>query len=490
MPSYLVGLLALTISHGALATAAPVVAQAPASAHLSFAEQAPANGQAAWILADANTGQIEASHNSELLLKPASTQKLVTTLAGALALGPDWRYQTQIYYRGQLSNGHLVGDLLVDFVGDPTLKREQLRDLLKRSGINQVSGDLLLNQARFSGYDRGNGWSWNDLSVCYTAPVAALILDRNCVQGALYANSGQAARATVPAHQPVKVSAEVEVVAAAEQKRRFCALEVDMTPPNQYHLSGCIAPRKEPWPLRFAIQDVSAWGQDLSRWALGQAGIRLAGTIKDSRLPVTDWHPLASHQSPSLKELSRVILEDSDNLYADSLMRTLGAEHFQQAGSFANGTQAVREILLQEANLDLGPSWLADGSGLSAHNLVRAQDLFAVLLVIANDPRAQWLKALLPVSGESGTLLYRKSVQNPNLKGKIQAKTGTIAHVQNLAGFLDTDAGQQQIFVLLQNGLSISPQHEKELNAGNGEWPARNFERAWLNSAVQQGEIK
>ena len=307
MRSSVVGLLALIVSQGAFANTTPASVPTAASAHLSFADQAPANGQAAWILADANTGNIEASHNSELLLKPASTQKLVTTLAGALALGPDWHYQTQVYYRGQLTNGHLVGDLLIDFVGDPTLKREQLRDLFKRSGITQVSGDVLLNQASFSGYDRGNGWSWNDLSVCYTAPVAALILDRNCVQGALYANTGQAARATVPAHQPVKVSAEVEVLSSAEQKRRFCSLEVDMTPPNQYHLSGCIGPRKEPWPLRFAIQNVSAWGQDLSRWALGQAGIRLTGTIKDSRintqLHTKDWQPLASHQSPNLKEL-------------------------------------------------------------------------------------------------------------------------------------------------------------------------------------------
>ena len=176
MRSSIVGLSALFFSVTALASTA-----------YAAVSPAPENGQAAWILADAKTGNIEASHNSELLLKPASTQKLVTTLAGALALGPDWRYKTQVYYRGQLNNGHLEGDLLVDFVGDPTLKREQLRDLLKRSGVNQVSGDLLLNQQRFSGYDRGNGWSWNDLSVCYTAPVAALILDRNCVQGALYA---------------------------------------------------------------------------------------------------------------------------------------------------------------------------------------------------------------------------------------------------------------------------------------------------------------
>lgn len=482
MRSTIIGFSALLLSVSAVVN----------TAHATVSP-APANGQAAWILADAHTGNIETSHNGELLLKPASTQKLVTTLAGALALGPDWRYQTQVYYRGVLDNGHLVGDLLVDFVGDPTLKREQLRDLLKRSGVKQVSGNLLLNQQRFSGYDRGNGWSWNDLSVCYTAPVAALILDRNCVQGALYANTGQAARATVPAHQPVKVSAEVKVVNNVEQKRSFCSLDVEMTPPNQYRLTGCIGPRKEPWPLRFAIQDVNAWGKDLSRWALGQAGILLSGTIKDSRINVQtsthlvaqDWQPVASHQSPTLKELSRTILEHSDNLYADSLLRTLGAEHFRQPGSFANGTQAVREILLQEANLDLGPSWLADGSGLSAHNLLRAQDLLAVLLVIANEPRAQWLKALLPVSGESGTLLYRKSVQDPSLKGKIQAKTGTIAHVQNLAGFLDTNGGQQKVFVLLQNGLSISPQHEKDIAAGVGEWPARRFEREWLTEQVK-----
>lgn len=474
----IVGLSALFFSVTALTCTAQAAISPP-----------PANGQAAWLLADAKTGTIESSHNGELLLKPASTQKLVTTLAGALALGPDWRYKTQVYYRGQLTNGHLVGDLLVDFVGDPTLKREQLRDLLKRSGVKHVTGDLLLNQQRFSGYDRGNGWSWNDLSVCYTAPVSALILDKNCVQGALYATTGQPARATVPAHQPVKVSAKVTVVGAAEQKRRFCSLDVAMTPPNQYHLSGCIGPRKEPWPLRFAIQDVSAWGQDLSRWALQQAGIKVTGTLQDSRLDVNamaaDWQTLSSHQSPTLKELSRVILENSDNLYADSLLRTLGAEHFQQPGSFANGTAAVREILLQEANLDLGPSWLADGSGLSAHNLLRAQDLLAVLLVMANEPRAQWLTALLPISGETGTLLYRKSVQDPSLKGKIQAKTGTIAHVQNLAGFLDAANGQKKAFVLLQNGLSISPQHEQDIAAGVGEWPARRFEREWLENSVK-----
>lgn len=449
----------------------------------------PANGQTAWMVADASTGQIEGSLNSELLLKPASTQKLVTTLAGALALGPDWRYQTQVRYRGQLNNGRLVGDLLIDFVGDPTLTREQLRNLLKRSGVRQVSGNLILNQQHFSGYDRGNGWSWNDLSVCYTAPVSAMILDRNCVQGALYARSGQAARATVPAHQPVILSAQVEVLSRSEQKQRFCSLEVDMTPPNQYHLSGCIGPRKEPWPLRFAIQDVDAWGTDLTRWALGQAGIRVSGVITGERRVASDWQVLASHYSPTLKELSRRILEKSDNLYADSLLRTLGAAHFNQPGSFANGTAAVREILLEKANLDLGPSWLADGSGLSAHNLLRAQDLLAVLLVIAQDPRAHWLMDLLPVSGESGTLQYRRSVQDPALKGKIKAKTGTITHVQNLAGFLEMSNGQYKAFVLLQNGLSISPQHEQDIAAGLGEWPARRFERQWLMSTLHPAPI-
>ncbi len=475
MHRYFIGLATIILS---------LSAQAIAPQETSTTAIPPEHGQAAWILADATTGQIESTHNAQLLLKPASTQKLLTTLAGALALGPDWRYDTSVRYRGKLKNGKLVGDLLIDFVGDPSLTREQLRDLLKRTGVRQVSGNVLLNQQHFGGYDHGNGWSWNDLSVCYTSPVSALILDRNCVQGALYARPDQSARATVPSHQPIEVSTDVEVLSRAEQQRRFCELEVEMTPPNHYRLTGCIGPRKDPWPLRFAIQDVNAWGEQLTRWALGQAGLRVSGGILASRVKVGDWPELAHHRSPPLRELSRQILEHSDNLYADSLLRTLGAEHFRQPGSFRNGTQAVRNILNEQAGIDLGPSWLADGSGLSSHNLLRAEDLLAVLLVISRDPRASWLMGVLPVSGESGTLRYRRSVLGPALKGKIMAKTGTIAHVQNLAGFIDTDGGRRKAFVLLQNGLSISPEHERNIAAGQGEWPARRFERHWLEQAA------
>ncbi|MDV2858158.1 D-alanyl-D-alanine carboxypeptidase/D-alanyl-D-alanine-endopeptidase [Oceanimonas sp. AH20CE76] len=449
----------------------------------------PAHGQSAWMLADANTGNIEMRHQDELLMKPASTQKLVTVLAGALTLGPDWQYETRLQYRGDLDQGRLTGDLLIDFAGDPSLTREQLAELLRRSGIRHISGKVLLNQYHFTGYDRGNGWSWNDLGVCYTAPAAALILDRNCVQGALYARTGSPARATVPAHQPVSVSAEVAVLNRTEREQSFCELELDMGPDNQYHLTGCIGPRKEPWPLRFAIQDVSHWGTQLTGWALKQAGIGHSGTIEDSRLNTSQWPVLASHKSPPFAELAERILVYSDNLYADSLLRTLGAMHFSQPGSFRNGTQAVRDILKAQANIDLGPSWLADGSGLSAHNLLRARDLMAVLLTISQDPRAQWLLARLPVSGESGTLRYRKSVQGPALKGKVIAKTGTIAHVQNLAGFIDTPNGERKAFVLLQNGLSISPEQSNAMAAGQLEWPARRFERNWLTGITERASI-
>ncbi|MCC4265309.1 D-alanyl-D-alanine carboxypeptidase/D-alanyl-D-alanine-endopeptidase [Oceanimonas baumannii] len=449
----------------------------------------PAHGQSAWMLADVTTGKVEMRHQDEVLMKPASTQKLVTVLAGALALGPDWHYETRLHYRGDVSQGRLTGDLLIDFAGDPTLTREQLVSLLRRSGIRHISGKVLLNQYRFTGYNKGNGWSWNDLGVCYTAPAAALILDRNCVQGALYARTGSPARATVPAHQPISVSADVAVLKHAEREQSFCELELEMTPANHYHLTGCIGPRKEPWPLRFAIQDVSHWGKQLTGWALQQTGIQLSGRIEDSRIDASSWPALSSHQSPPFTELAEQILVHSDNLYADSLLRTLGALHFQQPGSFRNGTQAVREILKTQANIDLGPSWLADGSGLSAHNLLRAKDLMAVLLTISQDPRAQWLIARLPVSGESGTLRYRKSVQGPALKGRVIAKTGTIAHVQNLAGFIDTSHGERKAFVLLQNGLSISPEQSDAMAAGKLEWPARRFERNWLEGITERASI-
>lgn len=119
---------------------------------------------------------------------PASTQKLLVAAAALKGLGSDYRFTTSLYRRGKVTQGVLHGDLLFAFDGDPTLSRTQLASLLeqaKQSGINKVQGDVLLlgQPQRLS---RASGWAWDDLGICYSAPVSSYIIDGNCVRENCY----------------------------------------------------------------------------------------------------------------------------------------------------------------------------------------------------------------------------------------------------------------------------------------------------------------
>ena len=68
---------------------------------------------------------------------------------------------------------------------------------------------------------------------------------------------------------------------------------------------------------------------------------------------------VASHHSEKLPELLDTMLKKSDNLIADNLTKTLGATFYVQPGSFNNGTEAIKQILLTKANIDLSKAQLA-----------------------------------------------------------------------------------------------------------------------------------
>lgn len=61
---------------------------------------------------------------------PASTQKVITALAALLQLGPDFRFTTTLETKGSLDGGVLKGDLIARFGGDPTLKRQDIRNMV------------------------------------------------------------------------------------------------------------------------------------------------------------------------------------------------------------------------------------------------------------------------------------------------------------------------------------------------------------------------
>ncbi|GLS89569.1 D-alanyl-D-alanine carboxypeptidase DacB [Psychromonas marina] len=420
----------------------------------------PKGTQFSYMVVDANSEAILAKYEQETLRTPASMQKLLTATAAKLHLGSDFHYQTNLLgAQEQIKQRRYEGDLRLNFVGDPTLKRADIRAMLvslKQQGITEITGDFIVNDAHFSGYQWSNGQAWNDLGVCYTSPSNAIIVNRNCVQGNLSIKGKGAKKATlfIPDYEPVSISADVDVVTKEQRVAQFCDLEVTRNSQNSYHLWGCVVPRDRAFGLAFSVNDPFHYVAQILDNELHRLGIKLNGKVRleSKQYEGGDNQILASYQSPKLDKLLAIMMKNSDNLIADSLFKTIGGSYFQRSGNFRNGAQAVKAVL-SEQGVDLENAYLADGSGLSRHNLMSAELFMSVLQFIYNNDVQFDLLSSFSVAGVDGTLKYHRGVRGKQFKGKVIAKTGSMKGVANLLGVVRAEQGDR-LFVLTLNGYS------------------------------------
>lgn len=423
----------------------------------------PKGTQLSYMVVDPGKDKVIVQSQQAVLRTPASMQKLLTATAAKLYLGEQFRYRSTLEGQHRNIKGNQYrGDMRFRFRGDPTLSRADIRNMLKqlkKLGIKKITGDLLLNQSHFSGYQWSEGQAWNDLGVCYTAPASTIIVNKNCVLGNLSLSSGSAkkARLFIPKYEPLTISSDVSVVTKEQRSEQFCALNLTRNGHNRYHLWGCMVARKRPLALAFAVNDPFSYAQQIIAAELAAVGISLTGKVMLDNSHAPDNAPadnvLVSHQSPLLDELLRIMMKESDNLIADSLFKTLGGAYFQRAGNFRNGAQAVK-LILKEHGINLENAYLADGSGLSRHNLMSAELLMAVLTyVYNNDPQLKLLSSF-SVAGVDGTLKHYRAMRGELFTGKVRAKTGSMKGVANLLGVVNSKQGDR-LFVLILNAYNL-----------------------------------
>jgi PBP4 family serine-type D-alanyl-D-alanine carboxypeptidase len=163
---------------------------------------------------------------------------------------------------------------------------------------------------------------------------------------------------------------------------------------------------------------------------------------------------LATHRSPPLSTLALRLMKNSQNLYAETLMKALGAA----AGmpTFERGRVAVTESLLPWG-IAAAALVQVDGSGLSRYNYITAGTVLAVLTHVHRDARLRDpFEASLPIAGVDGTLAGR--MKGTAAEGNARAKTGTLANVRSLAGFVASDDGEPLIFVIIANNYGTMPE--------------------------------
>jgi D-alanyl-D-alanine carboxypeptidase/D-alanyl-D-alanine-endopeptidase (penicillin-binding protein 4) len=163
--------------------------------------------------------------------------------------------------------------------------------------------------------------------------------------------------------------------------------------------------------------------------------------------------------SPPLSALLQHMLRESDNFYAEVLLKDLAAwHHGEDAGATTSGGRRVGVRALRGLGINMDSTTWTDGSGLAYTNRVTARSLGQVLGIGAQMPWGDaWIDAFAR-SGTYGTL--RKRLTRVPYRGRVSAKTGTLAHASALSGFATRASnGRRYGFVVLSSlpaGRSLS----------------------------------
>lgn len=378
-----------------------------------------------------DAGNVLYARNAHTLLMPASNRKLFAAATAANCLGFDHRFTTELWRDGR--------DVILRGGGDPALGGRYAFDrdavfgafagaLLGR-GIRTIEGDLIADVSLFDRITIPGSWKFGNLGADYAAPIEALTYNENVV-------------GVVAEHcpSPVIVTDPSFIATRAEVTCGDGEPSVRVDEANVVTLTGTMPSKK--FDDLAAINDPALYAAQALRDALHHAGIEVRGNIRVQTTPRAWSEQLAAIPSQSLASLLTTTLKNSQNLYAETLLKDAGD------GSYATAFAREREFLTTEVGIDGREFRFADGSGLASDDLVTPAAIVRVLRWM-NEPsrRGMWW-ALLATPGEEGTLRRRLVELAPRLRGK----TGSIAGVNALSVIVEgTHGGYRYVSVVLNH---------------------------------------
>ena len=103
--------------------------------------------------------------NEKMLLRPASTLKILTTTAALQFLTTEYKFKTNLYMEGEIKDSVLTGNLFVEGTFDPELTANDLSAFIsqiKQSGIKKITGNIYADISKMDSLFWGKGWMWDD----------------------------------------------------------------------------------------------------------------------------------------------------------------------------------------------------------------------------------------------------------------------------------------------------------------------------------------
>jgi D-alanyl-D-alanine carboxypeptidase/D-alanyl-D-alanine-endopeptidase (penicillin-binding protein 4) len=414
-------------------------------------------------------GDILFELNAARLMMPASNMKILTLAVAAERLGWDFRFTTTLETSGVVEAGVLHGDLIVRSNGDPTMSTRGKRGAqvldewaaaLKAAGITGIDGRIVGDDQALDDEGVGPGWSWDYLEAGYAAPVGALQYNENTADltTAPGAAVGDPIIVQLAPGSGFTVVNRAITGEGAESGRRGAINVVRRIDRPELEISGSI-PLGAPAVSRVVavINPTLFFAQSLRDGLIGR-GIPVSGDAVDGDDVAAEpemaleRRVLATVASPPLRDIASVLMKVSQNQYAETLLKAVGAAN-GALGTTSSGRRAAIETF-NGWGIPTEGYVMSDGSGLSRYNYVAPSTITMILARMHGDPKHRdAFVATLPIAGKDGTISTR--MRKTRAEGNAVAKTGSIANVRSLSGFVRTRNGELLAFSILANDFVI-----------------------------------
>ena len=349
------------------------------------------------VLIGHSSGRILYSKNAKKLLVPASTLKIITSLAALDRLGPDFRFKTEFYQDSEKN-------LKIKGYGDPLLISEVVEEISTNLASRiKTYNHLILDDTYFKQplVIPGITSSWQP----YDAPNGALCVNFNTVYFKRKRNGRY-------------VSAEPQ------------------TPLLLYVLKRIQKSKLKKGRIIFSQErkDITLYAGHLFQYFFNQSGITMKGDIRIGEVNRdTDRLVYTYTTRFTLEESISKLMKHSNNFMANQILITAGATAFGEPGNLEKAVKIVKAYAKEKLKID--DIKIVEGSGISRDNKVSADMLFKALMVFK--PYAHLLKY------EDG----------------IYYKTGTLKGISSRAGYIEHSNRKLYPFVVILNSPLKSAVH-------------------------------
>ena len=415
------------------------------------------HGSLGVIVVDVKSGKTLGARNENMACITASTMKTVTSSAALELLGADYTFNTPVYLEGEIQGSTLNGDIVIEGVGDPTLGSVYFKDnldivneiveFLKKQGIKEIAGKVRVDQSRYY-YPAYNGdWCADDLAWDFGMGVHALNYCDNRMR-LVFDGSGDGTIRN--AHFEPNVPGVDIVNRMRPGNKDDVGVLLEYAHPAIV-LTGTAADTtyifnvSNPTPEALLIDSLAH--------SLARENITLAG---GNKVKGNQRWLLLTHKSPVMTDITTSLLERSDNMFTEALLRAIAANSHREP--IDSEGVAVIDSLFNARGVDASGKFQYDGSGLARNNKAPVR-FFADMLTYMADRRFGTkqlrLVDLMPRLGVNAKI--GDWMRESSLSTHIAVKSGSMRDVQCYVGYYPADEPQYAWAVLVNNWHGSRP---------------------------------